>query len=193
MSEDWHYLENGTQRGPVSGASLKAMLDAGAIPADSPAWRDGMGDWIPASAALAREDFTPPAPAAPQAVRSKTNGWLIAWQISTLMFLVPTVFTLNLGIVGRERMLWPMIVCAASAIFVIAMFWRKKWALYGFVGMGVMQLALSIALFVEVTRGGDIGLAVLLMIPAIPYIVSAALLAAALRLGGKDVGWSSFS
>ncbi|MHB9003913.1 MAG: DUF4339 domain-containing protein [Coriobacteriia bacterium] len=198
MPEEWHYLEGGLQRGPVSGASLKAMLDAGAIPADSAVWREGLGEWIPASAALAPGDSNPPAPAdvpaAAPSARRRINGWLIAWQIATLIFLSPIVLTVGLWLLGVRGVLEQtgvLIACAASSAFVIAMFWRKRWAVLGFVGTSVLLLIFLIQWVVLAGRAG--GYTAMAMVPPLACILSVGLLAGALRLGGQDAGWPSFS
>lgn len=45
----WYYVEGGERRGPIDHGTLTRQLETGALPADTLVWRDGMGDWVPAS------------------------------------------------------------------------------------------------------------------------------------------------
>jgi uncharacterized RDD family membrane protein YckC len=47
--EEWYYAINGVQQGPVSREALIQMLVNGQVAGDSLVWREGMGDWLPAS------------------------------------------------------------------------------------------------------------------------------------------------
>lgn len=51
MTEQWFYLADGAQGGPVDLGALQVLVGRGAVTAASLMWRDGMADWIPASAA----------------------------------------------------------------------------------------------------------------------------------------------
>ena len=44
---EWHYAENGQQRGPVSRQELEELVRAGRLPRTSLVWRQGMTDWQP--------------------------------------------------------------------------------------------------------------------------------------------------
>jgi uncharacterized RDD family membrane protein YckC len=44
---NWHYVEQGTQIGPVSDHQLAELNRAGKINADTLVWREGMTDWLP--------------------------------------------------------------------------------------------------------------------------------------------------
>jgi type IV pilus assembly protein PilA len=46
-AEEWFYVENDEQRGPVSLAELRALL--GSLPPDTRVWREGMPSWLSAS------------------------------------------------------------------------------------------------------------------------------------------------
>jgi len=48
----YYYAVNGQQAGPVSEEELRGMVSSGSIPAETPIWREGMGDWQPFSVAL---------------------------------------------------------------------------------------------------------------------------------------------
>jgi hypothetical protein len=70
----WHYAEDGRQRGPVSSAQLKAMADSRQITPETLVWTDGMADWKPArefsrlfpdEAPIGIEPEPPPIPRAP--------------------------------------------------------------------------------------------------------------------------------
>jgi uncharacterized RDD family membrane protein YckC len=49
---NYYYAVNGNQTGPVDEEELRRMVSAGTIPATTPVWREGMGDWQPFSAVL---------------------------------------------------------------------------------------------------------------------------------------------
>ncbi len=44
---NWHYVEQGTQIGPVSDQQLAELNRIGKINADTLVWREGMTDWLP--------------------------------------------------------------------------------------------------------------------------------------------------
>ncbi len=58
MSDQWFYLTDGVQGGPVDLPALCALASGGTVNPASLMWRDGMADWIPASAACP-EVFAP--------------------------------------------------------------------------------------------------------------------------------------
>jgi hypothetical protein len=43
--EDWHYIENGIRKGPISSTAIKKLISANTIGNDAPVWRKGMSDW----------------------------------------------------------------------------------------------------------------------------------------------------
>lgn len=43
--EDWHYVEKGAQKGPVSTEQLQAMLAAKTIGPETQVWRPGFSEW----------------------------------------------------------------------------------------------------------------------------------------------------
>jgi hypothetical protein len=45
----WYYSKNGTQLGPVAQGELITKLASGEVSPSDLVWKDGMGDWIPAS------------------------------------------------------------------------------------------------------------------------------------------------
>lgn len=45
----WYYSKNGTQLGPVSKDELSSKIASGEVSPSDLVWKDGMGDWIPAS------------------------------------------------------------------------------------------------------------------------------------------------
>jgi RsiW-degrading membrane proteinase PrsW (M82 family) len=49
---DWYWIENGVQNGPCDEVTLAAMLDECRIAPNTPIWRPGLSDWIPAQRAL---------------------------------------------------------------------------------------------------------------------------------------------
>jgi hypothetical protein len=46
---EWHYAKNGSQEGPVSGATLKNLIMSGEVASTDLVWREGMSDWRPAA------------------------------------------------------------------------------------------------------------------------------------------------
>ena len=59
MSDLWFYGQDGTQRGPVEFAALKALADGGTLRRTDLVWREGMADWVPAQTMI--ELFPTPA------------------------------------------------------------------------------------------------------------------------------------
>ena len=47
--DEWYYAKDGQQLGPVSKEQVESFLADGTISGDSLVWKDGMGDWKPAS------------------------------------------------------------------------------------------------------------------------------------------------
>ena len=45
----WYYSENGRQAGPVTAGALREMASSGRLGPQDLVWREGMGDWRPAS------------------------------------------------------------------------------------------------------------------------------------------------
>lgn len=60
----WFFLTEGNaQKGPFSADEIRAKIDLGQIRPDTLVWREGMADWLPASATeLASAFVTPPPP-----------------------------------------------------------------------------------------------------------------------------------
>jgi len=46
--EDWYFTLDGTQQGPISAADLRQRLASRQIPVDTPVWRAGLPEWLPA-------------------------------------------------------------------------------------------------------------------------------------------------
>lgn len=61
----WYYSKNGTQLGPVSQAELAAKLASGEVSLYDLVWKEGMGDWIPASRVPELSSTTQAAAASP--------------------------------------------------------------------------------------------------------------------------------
>src|SRR5688572_5779148 len=45
----WYYARDGQQQGPVEEQALKQMLSSGELQLTEMVWREGMGNWQPAS------------------------------------------------------------------------------------------------------------------------------------------------
>ena len=60
---EWYYSQGDEQLGPVTPAQLKQLAGAGTLAATDLVWKDGMGDWVPASQVdgLFGSAATPPA------------------------------------------------------------------------------------------------------------------------------------
>src|SRR3954469_5492848 len=72
-SQQWFYVLNGKEKGPVSAGELRRLAVGGTIGADDQVWTEGMKAWLPAHKVKGR--FPPaaaPASAAP-AGKSKVN------------------------------------------------------------------------------------------------------------------------
>lgn len=61
----WYYVEGNTRQGPLPGADLRGMIEAGRLSRDTLIWTDGMADWQPAAQHLPRAESFPNAPPAP--------------------------------------------------------------------------------------------------------------------------------
>jgi hypothetical protein len=57
---EWYYSVGGQRSGPVTGADLKQLAQAGRLGPDDLVWKDGMAEWQPAS--KLKGLFPPPAP-----------------------------------------------------------------------------------------------------------------------------------
>jgi uncharacterized RDD family membrane protein YckC len=44
---NWYYLDNGTQRGPITEAEFPALFQIGVIGPETRLWREGMAEWKP--------------------------------------------------------------------------------------------------------------------------------------------------
>ncbi len=63
MAQQWHYLVNGQQHGPVSEAELKELVAAGKLQPADLVWKQGMSQWV--AAGSVQELFPPVAVAVP--------------------------------------------------------------------------------------------------------------------------------
>jgi TM2 domain-containing membrane protein YozV len=48
VSQEWYYSIDGDRQGPISGAELRKLAEAGTLKATDLVWKDGMADWVPA-------------------------------------------------------------------------------------------------------------------------------------------------
>lgn len=82
----WYYVQDGSQRGPVSADELKALLRSKTIDPETQVWRAGLGEWRSVrTSELADTVENIPPPISPALVR---NG--LVWTVA----LVPLVFGL---------------------------------------------------------------------------------------------------
>jgi hypothetical protein len=47
---DWYYTKNGQQQGPVNDAELKRLASTGQLTPQDMIWKEGMANWLPATA-----------------------------------------------------------------------------------------------------------------------------------------------
>lgn len=70
MQDQWFYVKDGQQYGPVTLAQLKQLATSGRLRRDDLLWSEGMGNWSPASQVLevfgAASAGPPPPPLSPQ-------------------------------------------------------------------------------------------------------------------------------
>jgi hypothetical protein len=91
---EWFYVVNGEQRGPVSVAQLRAWVQQGRITPDTLVWREGMEEWVCASAASelapngALDSVEKGALPSPWAEGSQVRPWvrLVARSIDVMLF-----------------------------------------------------------------------------------------------------------
>ena len=102
---DWYYLDSARNRhGPVPGDDLVRLLQAGALHAQTPVWREGLGDWQPLSAVLPSLGVAvpPPLPSAHPYVapvpRGRGPGCWIALAVVALFGLVVLAFLAAIAI-----------------------------------------------------------------------------------------------
>ncbi len=82
----WYYVQDGSQRGPVSADELKALLRSKTIDPETQVWRAGLGEWRSVrTSELADTVENIPPPISPALVR---NG--LVWTVA----LLPLVFGL---------------------------------------------------------------------------------------------------
>lgn len=68
MADEWHYSLDGGQAGPCSEAQLRELIANSTIRKETPVWREGMTDWLPAGQIEGLITNAPqgaPSPAAP--------------------------------------------------------------------------------------------------------------------------------
>ena len=203
MRGDWQYLDEGVQRGPIKDADLRDLIEAKVIRAESPVWRPGMAGWAEASVLLdceASEVAAEPATATAPSSRKPVNGYLIAWQVLYLLLALPGM--VGYWVLGRmdSRLAWwlfgfdhelPVMLLGASVtvlsvVCVIAMFWRKRWAVYAFLAVNSVVFLLPASVAAEGPYP-SLGLYY-----ALVYLSGMLLLLGAIKLGGSSAGWSTF-
>ncbi len=62
MAEEWFYLRNGVQMGPVDAGTLARLVREGGVQPSSYVWKTGMPDWRPASEIQGLLPSPPPMP-----------------------------------------------------------------------------------------------------------------------------------
>jgi hypothetical protein len=79
----WYYSSGGTQNGPVDDAALKELAKNGGLTPTDMVWKEGMGEWLPASKLkglfpAGTEAAPAPMPAAPMAAAPLSSAAAIA-------------------------------------------------------------------------------------------------------------------
>lgn len=94
---NWYYVQNGTQRGPITGDELRALLKDKTIDPETQVWRAGLGEWKSVrTSELAGAIENVPPPISPTLVR---NG--LVWTAA----LLPLVFGfIDASIVHENQM-----------------------------------------------------------------------------------------
>jgi TM2 domain-containing membrane protein YozV len=70
VSQEWYYSVDGDRQGPVSGAELKKLAEAGTLKATDLVWKDGMADWVAAKSIKGLFGGSSAAAAAPASSKS---------------------------------------------------------------------------------------------------------------------------
>ena len=65
MEETWYYVSHGQSLGPVAAEKLHELVAAGTVKADTPVWRHGFADWLPAGQVPGLMPAPPPPPTTP--------------------------------------------------------------------------------------------------------------------------------
>jgi TM2 domain-containing membrane protein YozV len=69
MMDQWYYVAQGQQQGPVPLEHIRHWLQAGQMPANTMVWKEGMANWMPASDVPELQSFAAgPPPPPPQSV-----------------------------------------------------------------------------------------------------------------------------
>lgn len=68
----WYYSQSDAQRGPISEAELKQLLDSKTLPTDTLIWSEGMAQWLPATLL---PSFAPSPYASPSATSNDQINW----------------------------------------------------------------------------------------------------------------------
>lgn len=65
MGKQWYYVVDGERRGPLDHEAIMTLFVTGLLPADTPVWCEGLGNWRPASEVLgvSASPSPPPVPA----------------------------------------------------------------------------------------------------------------------------------
>ena len=71
MSQEWYYSSGGERLGPVGSRELKSLASSGDLRPDDLVWKEGMGEWQPASKL---KKLFPPAESRPEPVRFEEVG-----------------------------------------------------------------------------------------------------------------------
>jgi hypothetical protein len=77
MANQWYYSKNGDKRGPVTGAQLKALAEAGKLRPTDLVWKEGMPSWQPAGKVKGLFPASPPDDRAARRLQRHAPTWLI--------------------------------------------------------------------------------------------------------------------
>src|SRR5580704_16710890 len=90
---DWFYRLEGREEGPISEEDLKHIFDSGVLSLDTPVWRDGLPDWIPAEECqeFAKVLKNDPASIVTNAANPKSKTILIGVVVCVLVAMIAAV------------------------------------------------------------------------------------------------------
>lgn len=71
--DQWYYVKNSQQIGPVDQANLKSLMRSGTVAPTDLVWKEGMADWVPASSVIVVAPSAPPSSPRPPSPPQRTT------------------------------------------------------------------------------------------------------------------------
>lgn len=129
MKNEWFYSKVGTQHGPTTLEELRVLLQSGQLSRESLVWRQGMGDWTPASAVadlwekpVVADVAVPAAPSVESAVAPAPAPFVALVPASPSLPVPPTPFMTpqqqawQMGVVPQSGLAIASLVCGILGI-----------------------------------------------------------------------------